>query len=556
MEESYREIERLKERLQQEELPQQFETIVALSVLIWKTAPGELLTYAFKALEIAKTIQDHQKKGKALHLIGVGFYGENKFYKSLEYFRESIEIRDYINDHLGAGSSLNNIGLIYWKLGEYDQALIHYQRSLKQIEQVSDQDNPTFQEQYASTLTNIGNLYDTIGKHDLALKEFHKSLEIHEKIKNAGGISILLNNIGNVHRNRSELQEALTYYQKSLAIKEKLGHQGGIANTLHNIGQIYFMEGDNMKTLDHCKRSLDIFEKIEDQYGIAANLNYMGKILIREEAYEEAREKLKRGEEIAREINARNLLMENFYTVSDLFTLKERYQEALFYYKEHSELKEELFNEEKSEKFAQLQTRYEIEQKNQEAEIYRLKNVELKKANLRLKQMYVQLDLISKTDPLTKIFNRRAISEKLNDERVRFERNGRPFTVILGDLDNFKKFNDQYGHDCGDYVLISTASLIQKKVRKQDSVGRWGGEEFIILLPETDQEGGFFVSEKIRSQIQSNILPYKGIKLGVTITFGVASFRPNESIDDLIKRADNALYKGKEKGRNLSVSAE
>ncbi len=379
---------------------------------------------------------------------------------------------------------------------------------------------------------------------------------IYEEIFHKKGISILLNNIGNVHRNLAHFEKALTYYERSLKLKQEIGDQGGIASTLHNIGQIYFMQKKSSKMRIYCKRSLKIFKSIGDQHGIALNLTYIGKDLMNQGSYKGAYQKLIQSKRLAQKLKDRSLLIENLNAISDLYAHQKKYREAFFFLKEYSTLKEELFNNEKLEKVALLQARYEIEEKTQKAEIFQKENIALKKANLRLKQMYVQLDLISKTDPLTKVFNRRAIIEKIEEERIRFERNKRVFTVILGDIDHFKRFNDQYGHDCGDYVLISTASLIEDSIRKQDSTGRWGGEEFIILLPETDRYGGYHVAEKIRELIANNRLIYKGLQLGVTITFGVATISPNETIESLIKRSDNALYKGKRIGRNCSIVSD
>jgi diguanylate cyclase (GGDEF)-like protein len=102
----------------------------------------------------------------------------------------------------------------------------------------------------------------------------------------------------------------------------------------------------------------------------------------------------------------------------------------------------------------------------------------------------------SRTDPLTKLSNRRDMLEKIEFERIRFERSKRPFVFILCDIDKFKNFNDEYGHKTGDFVLVSIAKLMLETMRKQDQVCRWGGEEFLLLLPETEFEGGGILAEK------------------------------------------------------------
>jgi diguanylate cyclase (GGDEF)-like protein len=161
-----------------------------------------------------------------------------------------------------------------------------------------------------------------------------------------------------------------------------------------------------------------------------------------------------------------------------------------------------------------------------------------------------QLAEVARRDPLTSLLNRRGFSEEALAELQRFVRTGREPSLILADLDNFKEFNDQNGHACGDYVLQKVARLLSDRVRNMDELARWGGEEFMILLPETSSEGAAQVAEKLRVAIENYQFEYDGQKLSVTMTFGVATIRNGETLEACIARADAALYKGKESGRN------
>lgn len=156
----------------------------------------------------------------------------------------------------------------------------------------------------------------------------------------------------------------------------------------------------------------------------------------------------------------------------------------------------------------------------------------------------------ARVDPLTGLLNRRGFTEEADAEVRRVLRSGRGFTVILGDVDNFKRFNDNHGHACGDHVLKRVAAIFGANVRDVDRVARWGGEEFILLLPETGLEGGAALAEKLRQGIADNMFEFGGQRLSITITFGVASHSKGESLDTCIARADTALYCGKEQGRN------
>ena len=161
-----------------------------------------------------------------------------------------------------------------------------------------------------------------------------------------------------------------------------------------------------------------------------------------------------------------------------------------------------------------------------------------------------QLAEAATLDPLTGLLNRRGFTDQSEAEIQRFLRTGREFSIVLGDIDNFKIVNDIHGHACGDHLLESLAKLLRERVREMDDVSRWGGEEFIILLPETNSDGAALLAEKLRASVQERDFDYKGRRLNITMTFGVASFLRGETLDSCIARADTALYQGKERGRN------
>lgn len=157
-------------------------------------------------------------------------------------------------------------------------------------------------------------------------------------------------------------------------------------------------------------------------------------------------------------------------------------------------------------------------------------------------------------DPLTGLLNRRALFEMMEHELSRFRRTWRTFSIIICDIDNFKLVNDHHGHAAGDFVLKELASELTETLRSQDLVSRWGGEEFLILLPETDIEGGLNIAEKLRRRIAAKKFLVKGNIVTVTMSFGITAHQHGLSIDELIKRADDSLYLAKKAGRNRAIS--
>lgn len=176
--------------------------------------------------------------------------------------------------------------------------------------------------------------------------------------------------------------------------------------------------------------------------------------------------------------------------------------------------------------------------------------LQLETLNKKLEEEKDRSEWLATRDFLTGLYNRRFMMERIKIEKSRSARNLFPMGLLMADIDGFKSFNDTYGHDCGDIVLKEVARVMQDTIRGQDSCGRWGGEEFIFLLPETNLEGTAFVGEKIRREIENMRIDYGEMKLNVTVTLGAYFFDTNVDIEESIRKADGALYSGKRNGKN------
>ena len=165
-----------------------------------------------------------------------------------------------------------------------------------------------------------------------------------------------------------------------------------------------------------------------------------------------------------------------------------------------------------------------------------------------------RMEELASTDMLTHLPNRRRMRELLEAELTRTARTRRPFAIVLTDIDYFKKVNDVYGHDCGDTVLRVVASRLRTTLRDQDSIARWGGEEFLALLPECSIKGAVDAAERMRAEVEREPVCFCGNDVPVTMTFGVALCGADEAVDSCITRADMALYEGKRQGRNRVVT--
>ena len=174
-------------------------------------------------------------------------------------------------------------------------------------------------------------------------------------------------------------------------------------------------------------------------------------------------------------------------------------------------------------------------------------NEKLKQKNEKIKKINRKFKKLSTTDSLTGLFNRREIQKILERIFEESKRYNQSFTIMLVDLDYFKRINDNHGHQTGDKVLQKISSILENNIRDVDNCGRWGGEEFLIVCPNTDNKSGIKLAERLRKIIaEASLNPADKL----TASFGIATYSGGEKLDRVIARADKYLYEAKENGRN------
>ncbi len=172
---------------------------------------------------------------------------------------------------------------------------------------------------------------------------------------------------------------------------------------------------------------------------------------------------------------------------------------------------------------------------------------ELENANILLMEEKTALEILSSTDKLTGLYNRYKFEETFTYEKRQANRYKTELCIVMMDIDNFKLVNDTYGHNQGDIFLQTISQELKKVFRDTDVIGRWGGEEFLILLPKTSIEDAYEITQRVRKQIEEKIFEHVGTK---TASFGITKIHEDDTLDIAIGRADIALYDAKEHGRN------
>lgn len=194
--------------------------------------------------------------------------------------------------------------------------------------------------------------------------------------------------------------------------------------------------------------------------------------------------------------------------------------------------------------FISIEKQMQAEQKQRELyQSLEILNNDLALANTNLAHL-------ARRDPLTNLYNRRVLEEVMSKESTRSERTKRGFGIAIADIDDFKKINDTYGHDCGDKVLVELSKIFLAGIRSTDTMGRWGGEEFLFVFTETSCQGALIVIERIRQKIEQTPILCEAKDINVTITMGLSYHQGEMNCKEMIAEADKAMYRGKRAGKN------
>jgi diguanylate cyclase (GGDEF)-like protein len=261
-------------------------------------------------------------------------------------------------------------------------------------------------------------------------------------------------------------------------------------------------------------------------------------------------------------VKAQNLLLESS-AENQLETLKAMveahellgdYKQALATQRQFSEL-EHQYRETNSQRYIQsLMLRFDMAEQQRLTLAALQRNQDLELAIQEKERLTAELERLSFQDPLTGVYNRRYLDQHFPELLEVSTLQNRTVCVAMLDLDHFKNINDQFSHLIGDQVLRQTAQLIQGNVRKSDVVARFGGEEFVMILLNTNQEAAFLLCERVRQSIEDFVWQRLDAQLKVTISIGLAASKPLETVEQFLTRADQMLYHAKKNGRNQVIS--
>jgi len=506
------------------------------------------LDYSLRGLEIHKQINDPEGRAKAFNGAGIIYRYIGRYEKALEHAYEAHLYYKQVNDFSGLAKTSNQMGLIYTRLKQFEQARSFYQLTIDLPE------NKIEPKTLASALREMAVIELESGHYDDAMVLIQKAYKIYQNENNKTNQSLAARIIANVYRAKENDEKAIFYYRKSLANAIEVGSEIYQIKAQIPLG-VALVGKDNDEAVS----------LLESALALSLKANMTSYQLY---SYRELRKAEKqRG---------------NFVVSLDYAEKEIELSEIIQKEKEDNEivlLKAKLYSHKKEMELASLKEKAKLDQldlakKSSEVElaeqrrrISELELIENQYANLALACLSVvcllivifiyrgfatsrkrnkELDYLACHDPLTNCYNRRVLFDFLDRDFSDLASLGE-YCLIMIDIDHFKEVNDTYGHIIGDKVLCRMANLLLNKVGEKDSVVRFGGEEFCLILPDATPEQGVKMAEIIRQKVENSDFD----NISITCSFGVTSIQFSAtSPTELIHQADLALYKSKVGGRN------
>ena len=438
------------------------------------------------------------------------------------------------------------LGWVYYYLSDHPTALNYGLKALNLAQELGDR------EREAWALDAIASFDDDPFQ---ATHMHEAAFNIFKEIEHVEGQFRVLNNWACALFDQGNFESALKTARAGMQLVKEQSLLREEINLNETIGSVLIAMGDYEQALE----CLQYAKILSDRYGpdivYVWILVALGQVYLMKNDLEKAKHQLFQALKTATEWNINSEKMRCHQYLSELYEKQGKPEKALEHYKLFHSLKEIVAGESSARQIAMLKMAHKVETTQRDAEIQRLQNEKLKLEIDEHKRIQAILENLATRDSLTNLNNRRHFLILAEKEWQRALRYKHPFTVLMLDLDHFKQINDRYGHSIGDQALISVAGIIQAALRASEIAGRYGGDEFAIILPETTAKNGLLVSKRIRKEIIGQAIQTERRPITLTASIGVAGLSDEnrnsiQALDTLLNRADKALYEAKRAGKN------
>lgn len=495
----------------------EIDCLLSLSQSFLQTGnPAASLTHALAGLAVCR---DDPRRGAALRVrTGSAYYNLSDFSAALDSYLEAQRFAEASGELALAGKALMGLGITLGELNRHEEELDCHLQAQTLYRQAGDAAGEVH------GLCNLGGCYIDMGRHDEALT---------------------------LHGEAAHMARALGNHPMEAHARNNCGE------SLHALGRLTEAEVEFRAAIEITRRGTDFTSEAE-------YLRRLGMLLADMVRPEAAREALMQSIALAELAGARKLLAEGHEALARLCAEAGEFAAAYAHHQKFHEIERDVFSEESDRRTQTLLARREADTARQETEQHRQQNVELEAINYALQhadeenqrlltELRAQAEVLERLaaeDALTGLPNRRSLDESLGRQFALAARQSSPLCVALLDVDHFKQVNDGFSHQVGDVVLKTVAGLIRLACRASDLVGRWGGEEFALVFPNTDEAGARVVCEAVRAAIEAHPWAEMQPGLAVTASLGVAARGGVLTHERLLAQADARLYGAKHAGRN------
>lgn len=514
---------------------------------------------AFQAYSMFKSLGDLNGQALALNLPGNIYERQNQYVEAIEHHHRSLQLRQATGNVAGQAGSLNNIGLAYSEMNQIPEALEYLFKSLDLAESIGDNIICAY------ALCNIAEIFLQIGEVTSALQYNQRGLSLCHQTRDRALESTALTTMGRIYTQLGDHKTAFDYLQKGLELSIQTGNANDKGSVLLGLGKSQQEFSDYESARQSLSQALEYMQKTGDRAAQAEILCGLAKNHILQGEHAQAIHLLTEALDTAREIDATRQVSAARRLFSEAYEAQGNHALALEHFRAYHESEQRIFNAETQRRIRALLNLSEVKKAQHEAEEQRQRNEELSQAleaaqeadkqkEAMLQQLAIQAEMLEQLaheDGLTGIANRRWLDILFTREFQRAERFQHPLAVAMIDIDDFKKINDTLSHLVGDDVLRAIARLLRDGCRSVDIVGRYGGEEFMLVLVETSVEQARMVCEKLCREVESH--PWEtihpGIK-GLTVSIGLSDNKKADSPEKLVAQADKNLYQAKRRGKN------
>jgi diguanylate cyclase (GGDEF)-like protein len=489
--------------------------------------------------------------GRAHLTVGRFHFHQGENDKAMAAFFEAMAMFQRGGNDVQTVYCLSHIAMNYIYSGLIPEGMEALFSALKRAEAICEESL------VAEIMSHIGHTYVRhLNDPPKALPYLEKSLAFYEQREDPLQLSRVLDSLCLAYLGMGDtthaLQQELRCVELSLKNKAWIDYSDYMATA----GKVYQRMGDLRQACRCYEQSLEVAETYGFRSEACQALCLLGDLYLEQEKEAKALELLQRAREAAAVLENPLLSIDVHRSLVAAHKRAGRFELALQCFEAYHQLKENLFSREADRRLKTLQVQHQVETARKEAEIYQLHTQSLQREILEKEKDQARLEELANTDPLTGLVNRRYFFKLAEQVFTEARRAHQPLAVIMIDIDHFKDVNDRHGHIAGDQVLCHVAERARANLRGGDVLARFGGEEFVLLLPNTDVTVARTIAERLRSRIQDQplLLGYRSMPL--TISAGIAGYEgysSEQTFEKLLDQSDQALYEAKNAGRNRVV---